>query len=135
LAIWFVHTPNDSRRLQLGEEPTAATFPIAGARYVEQENLPGPIFNYQPWGGYLIYRWYPTRRVFIDGRIDMYGTDIVKDYAEVVGARPRWRQVLDEYGVQTILIDKNSGLSTLLLADGGWKRVFQGDVEDVFVRR
>jgi hypothetical protein len=38
--------------------------------------LPDPVFDGQGWGGYLICRWYPEHRVFIDGRIDMYGQEI-----------------------------------------------------------
>jgi hypothetical protein len=61
---------------------------------------PDPVFNEQGWGGYLIYRWYPERRVFIDGRIDMYGQEIVREYLQVATVRPEWREVLDKYGVR-----------------------------------
>ena len=121
-------------RLQIGREPLTASLPVAGARFIEDNSLPGPVFNEQPWGGYLIYRWYPQRRVFIDGRIDMYGDTVASEYGDVVSIRPNWSDILDKYGVRTILIAKDSPLSTLLLASGEWQRVFQGDVDDVFVR-
>lgn len=131
----YAAQPERSARLQLWAEPAAHDSPVEGARFVEEHDLPGPIFNHQSWGGYLIRRWYPERKVFVDGRIDMYGTETLEEYFEVLLVRPRWREVLDEYGVQTILVDRDSSLSVLLLADGGWTRVFQGDREDVFVRR
>jgi hypothetical protein len=109
--------------------------PVAGADYIEEHHLPGLVFTAQAWGGYLLYRWYPERRVFMDGRVDMFGTAITQEYLDVVDARPDWRQVLDKYGVQTVLVEKDSALSTLLRADGKWERVFQGEVEDVWVRR
>jgi len=37
--------------------------------------------------------------------------------------------------VRTVLVGRDSAVSVLLLADGGWQRVFHGEVEDVFVRR
>lgn len=121
-------------RHQFRPEPLPMEMPVKGVRYIEDHALPDPVFNHQPWGGYLIYRWYPDRKVFIDGRIDMYGADLVDEYRRVVTVKPDWREVLDRYQIQTILIQKDSPLSLLLLADGGWTRVFQGEVEDVFVR-
>ncbi len=122
-------------RFQLHGEPLAQEMPVGGATYIEQHSLPGPVFNEQAWGGYLIYRWYPQRRVFIDGRVDIYGPEVVRDYLELVNVGPSWRQILEKYGIETVLISKGSPLSTLLLASGEWKRVYQGPVEDVFVRR
>ena len=135
LGIGYAARTNAAGLLQLGVEPTTRGLPVAGARFIEDEHLPDPVFNHQTWGGYLIYRWYPTRRVFIDGRIDVYGSAIVDEYREVASIRPGWRDVLDKYGVRTVLDEKGSALSTLLLADGGWDLVFRGEVEDVFVRR
>lgn len=130
----YASQPAVQSRLQLGQEPITSSFPVAGAQFIEDAGLPDPVFNEQTWGGYLIYRWYPRRRVFIDGRVDMYGETVARDYLDVVSLRPDWRDVLDRYGVRTILIEKDSPLSMLLLASGEWKGVFQGDVEDAFVR-
>ncbi|MHB0869163.1 MAG: hypothetical protein ACYC5J_06865 [Chloroflexota bacterium] len=134
MGIVYASQPAVSERLQLGREPIASSFPVAGARFIEEAGLPDPVLNEQSWGGYLIHQWYPRRRVFIDGRIDMYGPAIARDYLHVVSLRPDWRDVLDRYGVRTILIRKDSALSASLLADGGWRRAFQGEMEDVFVR-
>lgn len=133
--VLFARRPQIAHKLQFGSQPNARNLPVAGVQFIEEHALAEPIFNSQPWGGYLIYRWYPQRRVFMDGRIDMYGPSITEEYLQVVTIKPQWRAVLDKYGVQTLLIEKDSALSVLLLADGGWERVFEGEVEDVFVRR
>ena len=130
----YATRPHVAEELQLGWEPKLGGMPIAGARFIETNNLPDPIFNHQPWGGYLIHRWYPSRPVFIDGRIDMYGPDITEQYTNVVTIQPGWADTLDRYGVHTVLMPKQSALSTLLLASSEWIRVFQGEVEDVLVR-
>jgi len=126
--------PRVAPMLQLGREPNPGAMPVAGADYIEQHQLPDPVFNEQAWGGYLISRWYPQRKVFIDGRIDMYGTDVVSEYFQVTTARPQWSAILDRYGVRTVLAEKDSALSVLLAASGMWERVFTGKVEDVFIR-
>ncbi|HEX2987020.1 MAG TPA: hypothetical protein VHS06_02490 [Chloroflexota bacterium] len=130
----YASQPTMSERLQLGREPLIGSLPIAGARFIEDKGLPDPVFHEQTWGGYLIYQWYPQRRVFMDGRVDMYGAAVSREYMSVVSVRPDWNAILDKYGVRTILIQKDSPLSTLLLTDGEWERVFEGNVEAVFVR-
>lgn len=37
--------------------------------------------------------------------------------------------------IRTVLTGKDSALSVLLTAAGGWERRFQGQIEEVFVRR
>jgi hypothetical protein len=131
----FAARPRVVSKLQLGMEPKVGSMPVAGAQFIEEKRLPDPVFNEQGWGGYLIYRWYPERRVFIDGRIDMYGQEIVRQYLQVATVKPEWREVLDKYGVRTVLTAKQSAVAVLLSAAGNWERVFQGDAEAVFVRR
>lgn len=133
--ILYCRQPAMASRLQLAWTPNTDALPVGAARFIEQQNLPGPIFNNQGWGGYLIYRWYPDRKVFIDGRVDMYGTKLVQEYLDVVDIHPDWREVLDRYGIQTVLIERDSALSTVLLDSPGWTRVYHGKVADVFVRQ
>jgi hypothetical protein len=92
------------------------------------------VFNYQPWGGYLIHEWYPERRVFIDGRMDMYGKTIVDDYLNAAAAKPQWADIFERWGIQTVLLPKDSPLAAVLRADPHWQRLFAGDVEEVFGR-
>jgi len=133
-AVALTVRPEWRAKLQLGEKPLVGEMPEAGARFIESNDLPGQVFNAQEWGGYLIYRWYPSRRVFIDGRVDMYGPEVVNAYLDVVTVKDSWREVLDRNAVRTVLTGRDSALSVLLLASGGWQRVFRGEVEDVFVR-
>lgn len=122
-------------RIQLAATPDAGLMPVAGARFIEEHELPGAVFNHQAWGGYLIHAWHPRRRVFIDGRIDMYGPDIVREYTAVVNIQPQWESVLEKYDVRTVLVPTQSPLSVLLSTHPRWDRLFEGPVEDVFVRR
>ena len=85
----------------------------------------------------LSARYFPvatSRPVFIDGRIDIYGPEIVRDYLSVAATKPDWREVLNRYAVRTILVGRDSALSVLLGTDPQWQRVFQGEVENIFIR-
>jgi hypothetical protein len=120
--------------LQLGTEPRPGDMPVAGARFIQEQHLPDPVFNFQPWGGYLIHEWYPERRVFIDGRMDMYGKAIVNDYLNAAAAKPEWAEIFGRWGIQTVLLPKDSPLAAVLRADPHWQRLFTGDIEEVFGR-
>jgi hypothetical protein len=120
--------------LQLGMKPRTAELPVAGARFIQEQQLPDPVFNFQPWGGYLIHEWYPQRRVFIDGRMDMYGKAIADDYLNAAAAKPEWGEIFDRWGIQTVLLPKDSPLAAVLRADPHWQRLFAGDIEEVFGR-
>lgn len=127
--------PKVMGRLQLHAEPVSKGMPVEGAAFIVEHNLPDPVFNQQEWGGFLIYEWFPRRKVFIDGRFDMFGNSIVANYQAVANIQARWQEVLAEYKIETVLTRKNSPLSTLLTTTGAWDRVFRGEVEDVLVKR
>ena len=123
-----------SDQAQLGRQPLTSDYPVAGIRYIQQAHLTGNLFNAYQWGGFVIWSFYPERRVFVDGRIDMYGDRFIEAYREVYNLRPNWKNVLSEYDIRVILIEKNSALASLLTASGEWREVFRGPVESVFVK-
>jgi hypothetical protein len=120
--------------IQLGWEPNVGKMPEAAARYIEENDLPGPVFHHQAWGGYLIYRWYPQRKVFMDGRVDMYGPEIAGDYIEAMAVRPGWRDVFDRYDIRTVMLPKGAALSVILHAREEWQHLLVGDAAEIFFR-
>jgi hypothetical protein len=70
----------------------------------------------------------------IDGRVDMYGPEISEKYLQVAAVKPGWARVLEEYRIRTVLVPKDSAMSTLLEASGGWNLVFRGELEHVYTR-
>lgn len=122
--------------LQTGWEPSALGYPVGGADYLEENHPDSNLFNQYGWGGYLVYRTFPERRVFVDGsRADVYGDALMEDYRRVVLVQPGWQQVLDEHDVQVALLAKGSPAAVLLAGTGEWEQVFEGPVEVVLVRR
>lgn len=123
-----------SDRAQLGPEPRMADFPTAGTQYIKEKGLKGNLFNTFHWGGYLIWSFYPERRVFVDGRPDMYGDPFMEEYRTVHDARPGWSQVLDRHQVEVALVEKEGRVAAVLAASKEWEEVFTGEIEAVFVR-
>ena len=109
-------------------------YPVAAVDEIKRQQLDGPIFNDYNWGGYLIWRLYPERRVFIDGRADVYSDTFLFDYVSTLNAKPSWREQFQRFGIQTVLIEPRSSLATLLRQEKDWRTVFEDAGSVVFAR-
>jgi hypothetical protein len=86
----------------------------------------GVLLNEYDWGGYLIFNL-PQRPVFIDGRYVPYLGGVLDDYRALVSLRPGWRDLLDKYRVNELLLQPQRPLAVTLREDG-W-RVRSADPE------
>ena len=109
--------------------------PVAAVEFLKSQHLPGPIYNRYGWGGYLIYQLYPEYRVYIDGRADVYGDAFFTEAMKVYDGVGNWKEPLDRYGIQTVIIDTNVALSTALRNDNEWSNVYEDDQAVIFRRR
>jgi hypothetical protein len=99
-------------------------FPVkAVARLLEGGNAPGAkrLLTSDEWGDYLIYRLYPRRKVFIDGRSDFYGPSLGNDYIKLMQGHFEWRRLMDKYGFDSALLPAAWPLAELLKSDPGWR--------------
>src|SRR6185369_15312169 len=108
--------------------------PVAAVEFLKSHRLPGPIYNRYGWGGYLIYQLYPEYRVYIDGRADVYGDAFFTEAMQVYDGVGNWKEPLDRYSIQTVIIDPNVALSTALSNDNGWSKVYEDDQAVIFTR-
>jgi hypothetical protein len=133
VALSLVLPAQAAGNLQLGPEPSTATYPVGAVDYLRTHDVPGNLFNSYAWGGYLIDQLYPDRPVFIDGRTDVYA-NFVQRYEQVTLLQPGWRDILAQYDVRLVLVEKDSALAVVLADDPGWQEAYTGDVEQLFVR-
>jgi hypothetical protein len=92
------------------------------------------MFNNDEIGDYVIYCLYPRYKVFIDGRSDMYGAPILKEYLKVVHIESGWKDVLAKYDINYIFFYTNSVLVRHLLTDAGWRGIYSDNVASIFLR-
>jgi hypothetical protein len=99
-------------------------FPVEA--YNQVAALPANARLYAPdkFGGYLIYRSQGTRKVFFDGRSDLYGSEFLKQYARMVAVRPGWREYWESFHFTHALVPNDSSLIPALEAVG-WKAVYR----------
>jgi hypothetical protein len=114
------------------------TFPVHGAdflerKFVDQDAL-GRVFATDQWGGYLIYRFGGRLKVFIDGRSDFYGRDVLETYAQVIAIKPGWDSVLNQYHVRFVLVPTGSPLASILQMRTDWKPVYSDRVSALYER-
>jgi hypothetical protein len=75
---------------QQGNRYDPAVFPVEAVDWLEQHPPEGNGFNYFIWGGYLLYRSWPERTVFIDGQTDFYGEALTRQYVQVITLTGDW---------------------------------------------
>ncbi len=74
------------------------------------------------WGGFLLWHL-PDRPVFIDGRLDVYPTDVYEQYLDVVQLRPGWEKVIRRHDVRWILVRPDLPAASLPDVDPSWSIV------------
>jgi hypothetical protein len=111
------------------------TFPADAVDFLIADQAPGNMYNLYRWGGYLIWRLYPERSVFIDGRADVYGDEFIEEYLQVYQLREGWDESLARYDVGLVLIDRTSALSTVLKETPAWDCSYTDELAAVFVRQ
>ena len=115
--------------------------PVAAVNLLQRENVEEPpvaepVFSTDAWGGYLIYMMYPARKVVMDDRHDLYGSDRVRQYLILTQVEPGWQNVLKDWRVRTALLPADSTLANLLRElPREWQVVYEDKIAVVFERR
>lgn len=108
--------------------------PTGATAYLQDNQPPGPMFNEYNWGGYFIFAL-PEYPVFVDGRTDLYGDDILRDYFRAFLGAKEWRDTLDDYNINLVVIQESTALATLLRETSDtWNLVYEDDQAIIFTR-
>jgi hypothetical protein len=109
--------------------------PLNAVAYLKANGITGNTFT-DPniWGGYLIWET-PTNPVYIDGRIDMYGDEFMREYLGIIRGAARWQEPFDKYGVQVAIVSPTSTLHLQLEQSPQWQQVYRDEMAVVFTRK
>ncbi len=115
-------------------EEQAKVLPVDAVTYLNESDLPNPIFNSYNWGGYLMFSA-PDYPVFVDGRTDLYG-DFVLDYNAIYNnLEDSSLNQLDTYGVNLVIVEALAPLNDVLEASSEWTLDYRDDLATIWVRR
>jgi hypothetical protein len=72
--------------------------------------------------------------VFIDTRIELYPPEQWEDYIALSRARYDWEEILERYGVDTLLLDRETQLplTEAAMADSDWETLYEDERTVVF---
>jgi hypothetical protein len=112
----------------------AEKYPSAAVEFLRAHAESGAIYNEYGWGGYLIWKLYPQREVFIDGRADVYGDAFMEEALATMAGERDWRAPLERYGVRTVVCKPNAPLASLLRQDDDWRVAYEDRQAVIFFK-
>jgi len=113
-------------------------YPVKAADFILDNNIGGRMYNDINFGSYLIWRLYPGRKVFIDGRFGSYPT---ARYIEAYSFYFRPEEYLEKYGIEYCILsypsrsDITKDLHKYLFRNPGWALVYWDDVSLIYLKR
>ncbi|HYS78502.1 MAG TPA: tetratricopeptide repeat protein, partial [Candidatus Dormibacteraeota bacterium] len=129
----------DGTQRYFGRGPAPGFYPEGAADFILREKPPGEVMNMMTVGGYLAWRWFPARRVFIDGRLEVHDESLFKAYLRLQREPAVFEDLAKKYGVDTVVLShrqspESSALLKHLAEGGGWRPVYLDLSASVFMR-
>lgn len=119
----------------LRSKRVAQDYPVGAVDYLEKDLPPGNMFNQYGWGGYLVYRLWPTEHVYVYGDAAVMGDPFLEEFHSVEVIHPDFRQVLDRRAVTWVIDSPGVPLMVALAQTPEWVLVYSDHEATVMVRR
>ncbi len=110
-------------------------FPAKAADALGERLLTGRVLTSDQWGDYLVYRFYPEYKTFIDGRSDFYDPEVRNDYVRMLSAHFDWDKLLNKYEFDAILAPLEWNLTAAFKRHPEWRLVYDDGFALYFERR
>jgi hypothetical protein len=108
--------------------------PTKAVEFLRRSGLTGRMLNNYGYGGYLIWAA-PERKVFIDGRADVYEpAGVMLDYMRFMSLDLDPQSIIEKYKVDYCLVAADDPISKVLPLIPGWRKVY-GDAQAVIFSR
>lgn len=109
--------------------------PTKALGFIRKSGLSGNMLNEYIFGGYLIWAA-PERKVFVDGRADVYDpTGVLAEYGNWHAAQTDPKVLLDKYDIEFCLLPRESPMVRIIRLLPEWKLVYSDKFATVIARR
>ena len=99
---WGPFGVRDHISFGFGLEP--GRYPVEAVDLASEWTDLGNVFNDVASGGYLLWRWFPERQVFIDGRNEVH-PELLAELISAVSSKQTWQALLDRYQIDGAILD------------------------------
>jgi len=112
--------------------------PLGLSAYLRENPVEGLVYNPQWWGDWLVISTGPKPvKVFMTNNMHLVPSRAWQDYWHLFDAKPNWRQVLDRYNIDAVIVDAKEQeiLLPVLQKDTSWEEKYSDDQASLFVRK
>jgi hypothetical protein len=100
-------------------------FPAGAYKWITRHHFQGNILPQFEWGEFLIWYFYPSCRVAMDGRYEtVYKDRVAQEYFLFLKGKEGGRDFLRKYPHDMVLIKPNTVADNLLRNDPAWEKVY-----------
>lgn len=112
----------------------ARSLPAGAVAWMDTHDPGERIFNRYEWGGY-IGQHRPQWPIFMDGRADVYGDQLLQMYVSIIGVRDDPQVLFDHYGIDYAVFPPDTPLADWFDASDEWERAYADATAVVWIRR
>ena len=146
--IFFAFTPFGVRLLhgqpqdaQLAaksyQKAVSSLTPLGVTAHLREKPPQGQVFNTYEWGDYLTWAGPPGMQVFVNSHAHLVPREVWQDYMSISSASANWDQKLDQYSVNTVVVDvaqRGALIKAIKLKKEIWELSYEDGVGAVFRR-
>jgi len=111
-------------------------FPDKAVDFLDKNSISGNMFNSIGFGGYLIWRCFPRRKVFIDGRNDVFEEEFYKEYLNAHISQEVWEKITNKYQISYAILEyaKKEEIKHLV-NNPEWSLVYWDDLAMIYLKK
>lgn len=129
--LLHVRIPTHPRQVAAG----SAVYPAGAVEYLRDQNFRGNVMTPFEAGSYVMWHLWPNVKVGLDSRYEVaYQPGVAERIMAMYDGSPGWRETLEAYPTEVILIANTDPLLQLLANETSWQRVYCDDAYALFAR-
>lgn len=126
---------NNTRGIKLG---IGTDFPRGASDFLEDIAYKGNIYAPLGWSGYLIWSGWPECRLFIDGRLLVYGAELLNQYHYIRQDEPEALEKLAGFGTDAVIVpigQERWRIRNSIAVSPDWQLCYFDDKSVIFLTR
>jgi hypothetical protein len=121
-------------RMRVPQTDSTFAYPVGAVEYLRQQSFVGNLMVPFRQGAYVSWKLFPAVKVSVDSRYEVaYSEDWVDRTFQFYAAEPGWRETLNAYPTDLVLVPKIA-LVARVIDQSGWHTVYADREFEIFAR-